>query len=209
MTTRGEGPAASPRIIGVLLAAGAARRFGAPKQLAELDGRPLVTHALAHLLEVEHLAGVVVVVGANAAAVAEAIGAHDDVRVVACEAWAEGLAASLRTGVAAADGLGADGVLIHLGDLPRVGPDVMRLVLERALDADGGLTGEPVRATFDGVPGHPVVLPRAAFGLVARLTGDEGLRSVLGGRGTTRVEAGHLADPVDVDLPEHLESLRS
>ena len=198
-----------PRIVGVLLAAGAARRFGAPKQLAPLDGRPLVTHALEHLLAVERLAGVLVVVGAHGAAVAGAVADHAGAHVVACDDWAEGLAASLRTGVTAADAQGADAVLIHLADLPRVTPEVMRLVTESALDAGGRLHEEPVRATFDGTPGHPVVLPRSRFGLVARLSGDAGLRSILGGQGTTRVEVGHLADPVDVDRPEHLEALQS
>ncbi len=210
--TRAPGEGAgrwAPRVVGVLLAAGAARRFGSPKQLAPLDGRPLVTHALEHLLAVERLAGVLVVVGAHGAAVSDAVAGRDGVRVVACPGWEEGLAASLLAGVAAADAEGADAVLIHLADLPRVTPEVMRLVAERALDADGQLRDEPVRATFDGVPGHPVVLPRSRFGLVADLRGDEGLRSILGGRGTTRVEVGHLADPVDVDIPEHLEALRS
>jgi molybdenum cofactor cytidylyltransferase len=198
-----------PRVAGVLLAAGAARRFGAPKQLASLDGRPLITYALEHMLAVRSLAGVLVVVGAHGGAVAAAVAGHEGARVVACPDWGEGLAASLRTGVAAADAQGADAVLIHLADLPRVTPEVMRLISERALDAAGRLRDEPVRATFDGAPGHPVVLPRGRFGLVARLRGDEGLRSILGGRGTIRVEVGHLADPVDVDLPEHLEALRS
>ncbi len=199
----------SPRLIGVLLAAGAARRFGAPKQLAMLDGRPLVTHALSHMLAVERLAGVLVVVGAHGQAVADTVGGHPGVRIVVCPGWEEGLATSLRAGVAAADARGADAVLIHLADLPRVTPDVMRLVAERALNSDGGLSDDPVRAAFDGAPGHPVVLPRSRFGLIAHLRGDEGLRSVLGGRGTTCVEVGHLADPVDVDIPEHLESLQS
>jgi molybdenum cofactor cytidylyltransferase len=197
-----------PRIVGLLLAAGAARRFGTPKQLATLDGRPLVTHALEHLLAVEHLSGVTVVVGAHGEEVAAAVAGRPGVRVVVCEDWEEGLAASLRAGVAAADAQGADAVLIHLADLPRVTPDVMRLVADRALAPDGGLRDVPVRATFDGAPGHPVVLPRSRFGLVAHLRGDEGLRSILAGT-ATRVEVGHLADPVDVDIPEHLESLQS
>ena len=204
-----SGAVAPPRILGVLLAAGAARRFGTPKQLAELDGRPLVTHALGHLLALEELAGVLVVVGAHGDAVAAAVGDRPRVRVVSCAHWAEGLAASLRAGVQAADVAGADAVLLHLADLPRVTPTVMRLVLDGAHDADGRLHDAPARATFGGAPGHPVVLPRSRFGLVAHLAGDAGLRSILGGRETVGVEVGHLADPTDVDIPEHLEALRS
>jgi len=203
------GAVPSPRVVGLLLAAGGARRFGAPKQLAELDGRPLITHALEHLLAVERLAGVLVVVGAHGGAVAEVVEGHDGVRVVGCPEWAQGLAASLRCGVVAADAQGADAVLVHLADLPRVTADVIRIVVDSAIDAGGRLRDDPVRATFDGAPGHPVMLPRSRFGLVAHLSGDEGLRSILGGRGTLRVEVGHLADPTDVDIPEHLESLQS
>lgn len=198
-----------PRVVGVLLAAGGARRFGAPKQLAPLDGRPLVTHALDHLLAVDVLACVLVVVGAHGDEVTAAVQGRQGVRVVVCEDWEEGLAASLRAGVAAADDQGVDAVLIHLADLPRVTPAVIAMVAASALDADGGLRDAPVRATFDGAPGHPVVLPRSRFGLVSHLSGDEGLRSILGGRSTTRVEVGHLADPVDVDIPETLEALQS
>lgn len=197
------------RTLGVLLAAGAARRFGAPKQLAELDGRPLVTHALEHLLAVDELACVLVVVGSHGDAVAEAVGDRPGVRIVAADGWEEGLAASLRAGVGAADAQGADAVLVHLADLPRVTPDVMRLVLAAAGEELAAASDRPVRACFDGVPGHPVVLPRSRFGLLAHLQGDEGLRSILRGTCTVPVEVGHLADPTDVDIPEHLEALRS
>ena len=79
----------------------------------------------------------------------------------------------------------------------------------RLLGADGGLRDTPTRATYAGVDGHPVVLPRALFPAVAGLAGPAGARDLLAGAGTRRVEAGHLADPTDVDIPEHLESLRS
>lgn len=195
----------------VLLAAGAAQRFGSPKQLAELDGQPLVRHALDHLLRVPLLEAVVVVVGAHADQVAAVVeeGGSDVVRVVHCRDWAEGMAASLRAGVAAADVAGADAVLVHLADLPRVTPQVIAAVLDHACDDDGHLLGVPARATYAGVDGHPVVLPRSSFPAVAALRGDAGAREMLAQPHTRRIEVGHLADPTDVDTPEHLESLRS
>ncbi len=198
-----------PLVVGVLLAAGAARRFGAPKQLAELEGEPLVLHALEHLLDVPALAEVVVVVGAHGAEVAAAVEATKwpGVRVVDCPDWEEGMAASLRTGVAAADAAGAEAVLVHLADLPRVTPQVIAMVLDHACD-DVGRPVHPARATYAGADGHPAVLPRALFPAVAALRGDAGARDLLSGPATRRAEAGHLADPVDVDTPDHLESLR-
>lgn len=195
-----------PRVAGVLLAAGAARRFGAPKQLAELEGRPLVTHALERLLAVEGLGKVVVVVGAHGSAVAAAVthAGSPRVRIVSCPGWAEGLAASLRTGIAAV--AGADAALVHLADLPRVTPQAMGVVLAAASEG-GRLRAGATRATYAGQPGHPVVLPASLFPAVAALRGDAGARDLLAGPATHLVEVGHLADPTDVDTPETLESL--
>jgi molybdenum cofactor cytidylyltransferase len=190
----------TPRVAGVLLAAGAARRFGSPKQLADLEGAPLVRHAVEALLAVEALDPVLVVVGANADEVAAAV-EHPDVTVVRCDDWEEGMAASLRAGVAAADAAGADAALVHLADLPRV----TSRVIARALDA--ATEGVAVRVTYDGAPGHPVVLPRRLFAAVAQLRGDAGARGLLGS--AKALEAGHLADPTDVDTPETLELLRA
>lgn len=195
-----------PRLAGVLLAAGAARRFGAPKQLAELDGRPLVAHALDALLGVRTLAEVLVVVGANAERVAAAA---PGARVVRCDAWEEGMSASLRAGVAAADAAGADAVLVHLADLPRVTAEACEVVVAEGLGPDGWPLEAPARATYGGRDGHPVLLPRALFGAVAALRGPAGARDLLAGAATRRVEVGHLGDPTDVDIPEHLEVLRS
>src|SRR4051794_1277811 len=100
----------------VVLAAGAGTRFGAVKQLAEVDGRPLIEHAL------EAARGIprrVVVLGAEADAVRD--GADlSGFEVVACADWHEGVSASLRAGVAALGEVGAAVVL--LGDMPGVTP---------------------------------------------------------------------------------------
>ena len=199
------------RVVGMLLAAGGARRFGAPKQLAELDGRPLVLHALDSLLGVPVLSGVLVVVGAHAEEVTGVVdgAGRAGVQVVRCAEWEEGMSASLRAGVAAADTAGADAVLVHLADLPRVTPAVIAAVVGSGCGDDGRLLGVPARATYHGRDGHPVLLPRPLFTAVAALHGDKGAREMLAGPRTRRLEAGHLADPTDVDTPEHLESLRS
>lgn len=177
-------------VAGLVLAAGGASRFGSPKQLAQLDGRPLVAHALDALAGLDD---VVVVVGAHADAVARAV--EDRARVVRCEKWSEGLAASVRSGVRAlAD---ADRVVVVLADQPRV----TRAVVERVLAAPA-----PARASYGGVPGHPVVLGRAQLALADRLEGDTGFRDLL--TDASLVEVGDLGDPRDVDTPGDLEALR-
>ena len=176
---------------GLVLAAGAGRRFGAdaPKQLAVLDGRPLLEHVLAAVTAV--LDPVVVVVGARADEVLAGVDLHGAEPVV-CADWAEGQAASLRCGVRAL--AGAERVLVMVGDQPRV--DAV-LVARLAAEPPG------TRAAHGGVPGHPAVLGPGELARVAELRGDRGLRDLVAWR---LVEAG--APLTDIDTPDDLEAIR-
>jgi molybdenum cofactor cytidylyltransferase len=176
---------------GLILAAGAGRRFGAePKLLAHLEGRPVLQHVVDHARAV--LDPVVVVLGAHAEAIAANV--HlGDARAVVCDDWAEGQAASLRRGAhALAD---EAKVLVLLGDQPFVTPDV----LER-------LAAEPPgsRAAYDGVPGHPAVLGPELLRHALTLTGDAGLRDA----DWRLVECGDRARAADLDTQDDLEAIR-
>jgi molybdenum cofactor cytidylyltransferase len=189
---------------GVVLAAGGASRFGSPKQLAELDGVPLLQHAVDAMLAVPAIDPVVVVLGAEAQRVREAVD-FGEAQIAVCGDWAEGMAASLRCGVEA---VGAcDWVILTLGDQPRVTPQVIAAVMDHADAAPSGTAA--VRATYDGVPGHPVALGRAILPHVAALSGDVGARELLGQATVRTFEAARLCDPTDVDTPEELEALRT
>jgi molybdenum cofactor cytidylyltransferase len=190
-------------IAGVVLAAGGASRFGSPKQLAELEGMPLLQHAVDAVLAVPAVDPVVVVLGASAERVREAV-AFGDARPITCPDWADGMAASLRCGIAAVGD--ADWVVVTLGDQPRVTAQVIAAVVDTAASAPPDV--DAVRATYDGVPGHPVALSRAMLPRVAQLRGDVGARELLGHTTVRTFEAGGLSDPVDVDTPEELEALR-
>ncbi len=188
---------------GVVLAAGGASRFGSPKQLAELDGVALLQHAVDAMLAVPAVDPIVVVLGAEAARVRQAVD-FGDARAVECPDWQEGMAASLRCGVEAAGD--CDWVLVTLGDQPRVTPQVIAAVMDHAESAPAGTAA--VRATYDGVAGHPVALARAILPQVAQLRGDVGARELLGHATVRTFEAAHLCDPGDVDTPQDLEALR-
>jgi molybdenum cofactor cytidylyltransferase len=188
---------------GVVLAAGGASRFGSPKQLAELDGVPLLQHAVDAMLSVPAIDPVVVVLGAEAPGVRAAVD-FGDAQPVECPDWQEGMAASLRCGVAAVGD--CEWVLVTLGDQPRVTPQVIAAVMDHADSAPAGTAA--VRATYDGVAGHPVALARAILPEVAQLRGDVGARELLGHAIVRTFEAAHLCDPGDVDTPQDLEALR-
>jgi molybdenum cofactor cytidylyltransferase len=189
---------------GVVLAAGGASRFGSPKQLAELDGHPLLQHAVDAMLAVPAIDPVVVVLGAEAPGVRDAVD-FGDAWTVECADWQEGMAASLRCGVEAVGD--CEWVLVTLGDQPRVTPQVIAAVMDHAESAPAGTTA--VRATYDSVPGHPVALGRAILPQVAALSGDVGARELLGHATVRTFEAARLCDPTDVDTPEELEALRT
>jgi molybdenum cofactor cytidylyltransferase len=181
-------------VAGLILAAGAGSRFGAgPKQLALLDGRPLLQHAVDAHLGVAALERVVVVLG-NAAAEILAGLRLGRAEPVVCADWADGQSASLRAG---ADALaGADRVVCTLGDQPLIGSDVIARMAGEA---------PPARAAYDGRPGHPVVLGPCQLAAIERLTGDRGAQPLLAG--ARLVECSDLGSDRDVDTITDLAAI--
>lgn len=189
-------------IAGLVLAGGAGRRFGPDvKQLALLDGRPLLEHALRAMLAAPGLDAVAVVLGAHAEQVRAGVDLSG-ARVVVTEDWAEGQAASLRAGVRAL--AGAEALVVAVGDQPGLSPAAVAAVL--AARAPGI---EAVRATYDGAPGHPVLLERALLARVGELRGDVGARALLAGATVRDVDCTGLGDPHDVDTPADLAPRRA
>jgi molybdenum cofactor cytidylyltransferase len=179
-------------IAALVLAAGEGRRFGGTKQLAELDGRPLLEHALAAVTAISPR---VVVLGHAADEIRAAVDLQGAEAVV-CARWREGQSASLRRGLEALPD--ADSVLVVLGDQPGITAAAVAAVARADGDEDA------VRATYDGVPSHPVLLRRALLDRAGELRGDSGFRDLLEGANVRAVEVGHLADPADIDTREEL-----
>jgi molybdenum cofactor cytidylyltransferase len=176
----------------IVLAAGAGRRFGGPKQLAPLAGKPLLQHAVDAAPD-----PLTVVLGAHADAVRAAVDL-DGVDVVVCDDWEEGQAASLRAGVAAVGSV--DAAVVLLGDMPFVTPQVIAGAVDHLTER-----WDAVRTLYGGAPGHPVVLGRRVLKAVPGLRGDVGARDLLHSFRVCQWEAGHLCDPADIDTREQLE----
>lgn len=180
---------------GIVLAAGAGARYGAPKALARTDDGELWTQRAVSLLRDAGCDRVFVAVGA---AVVEVPGAE----VVQVPDWRSGVSAALRAGLAATGNTDASVALVTLVDLPAMPVAAMRRVLTAT-------TGEAdlVRAVYDGLPGHPVALGRAHWRDIAdRVSGDTGAGAYLRAHGATAIECGDLWDGRDIDSrPPHLE----
>jgi CTP:molybdopterin cytidylyltransferase MocA len=186
-------------VLGLLVAAGAGRRMGAPKALLHDErGEPFLRRSVAVLRD-GGCDDVLVVLGAEAERASALL--DEGVAVVVADDWAEGMGASLRAGLAVAMRTEASCALVSLVDLPDVGAAVVRRVVEEA----GSGAGVLARAAYDGEPGHPVLIGRDHWaGVTATARGDRGARDYLAEHPPAVVECGDLATGRDVDTPEHL-----
>jgi molybdenum cofactor cytidylyltransferase len=186
-------------IAAIVLAAGTGSRFGGTKQLAIVEGRPLVRHAVdaARDAGVEE---VVVVVGHDADEVGAVVGSS--ARVVRNARFPEGQATSL---VAGLDALGddADAAVVLLADQPGVTGEHLRALLDAAEHRE-----EPiVRLRFADGPG-PALLRRSVWKELRALEGDTGARALIDDRPDLVFDAVFEGSaPPDVDTPADLERL--
>ncbi len=192
------------RVVAVVLAAGASSRFGSPKLLADLGGRPVLQRTL-DAVAAAGLGDVVVVLGGGAAAVEAAIEWRSERRVVNGRPQ-DGLSSSLRVGLdAAAEDDRAEAVLVILGDQPAVSPGAIRAVVE-AGDASSAPFVQ-ARYAADGAP-NPVLVRRAAWAMAAGISGDRGLGPVLAARRELVLEVPVAGANPDVDTPADLAALQ-
>ncbi|MGN6380667.1 MAG: nucleotidyltransferase family protein [Gaiellales bacterium] len=171
----------------IVLAGGAGRRYGGPKQLHDVSGRPMLERVLA-AVEKAPAAERVVVLGAHAEQVLAAIDLHG-CRPVVCAGWAAGQAASLHCGLTAL-GPTVAAALVVLGD----GPGLQPAALVRVARAAGGRPQAVLAADYGNGRSHPVLLPRAVWDELP-LSGEAPGRSLP----AELVDCRDLDPPGDVD----------
>lgn len=187
-------------IAGLLLAAGRSKRFGADKLCAKLNGKAVIRWSVGALAPLE---STYVVIPPGADAVMQAL-ARLDVRFVVNLGRDEGMASSIRAGIAALPD-DVDAVVIALADQPLAEERVTRALCDRW--NVGGIAA--VAPVYSDGRGHPVLFGRACFDALRALRGDVGARAVLERLGD-RVALVDIAEatPADVDTPEALLALQ-
>jgi molybdenum cofactor cytidylyltransferase len=184
-------------IVGILLAAGTASRFGGGKLLAPLeDGAPLGVRALINLAAC--VDSVVAVVRPGDQALARAL-SDSGAKVTVCPYAADGMGKSLAWAIRTTPL--AKGWVIALADMPWIGVATAQCIAD-ALQRGAAL----VAASHQGVRGHPVGFSRRFYGELAALSGDEGARRVLAAH-SSEIELIATDDSGvlhDVDTPEDL-----
>ena len=199
----------APRIAAIVLAAGQSRRMGAVnKLLATVDGKPMVCHVI-ECLQTSQARPLAVVTGHDYAAV-EAVLPKAGFTLTHNPDYASGLSSSLRRGLAALpdgpEGVPVDGVLVCLGDMPRVSPAVVNRLIAAFNPTEGRAICVP---TWQGKRGNPVLFARRFFAEMQEIAGDTGARALSGEHAEVVCEVPMDDDAVlhDIDTPEALEAL--
>lgn len=182
MTTRTDIP--KPNLAILLLAAGESARFGGRKQLADINGKPMICCALDTL---SHLpaSDIFVVLGAYGDEIAPVLG--KEITIITNDNWATGMGSSIACGMKAVMTKGGyDGVLIALCDqINLTGRDYDQLI--------AAFDGTQIVATRnpDGL-GVPAIFPKASFDDLRNLSGQIGARKIINS---------HKGNLVAIDLP--------
>ena len=191
-------------VAAIILAGGASRRLGQPKQLLEYRGETLLERAI-HLANAAGAAPVLVVLGAHFEVILAAIPFNDAVAIHS-DKWKHGLATSIHAGLRALDVCApyAPGALLMNCDQPRLTSEHLRALIEAfAAQAAAGI----VASAYAGVRGVPAVFPRSVFPQLNALRGDKGARSLLAKPPCPLIALPFEGGEVDIDLPVDLEQL--
>lgn len=192
------------QIPAVILAGGASRRLGQPKQLVIFKGATLLNRAIFAACDAG-ASPVLVVLGAHFEEIVVTL-PLDEVMLVHNDRWETGMASSIHAGMRALQAAApdAEAVLLLTCDQPRLTAAHLRKLMEAS-----GKSGAVCMAAskYAGTRGTPAVMPRYAFAELEALRGDKGARSILMNPSHAVVEIGFLGGEFDVDEPEDLKRL--
>ena len=186
----------------IVLAAGASTRFGSAKQLVRIAGRPMLHATVTRAVEVAGNA-VIVVLGARAEELAPLL-SHSPASIVINRDWREGLASSIRAGVARLPAA-CSGAMLLLADQAAVTAEDLRRLA-------GAWRRQPTyvaAAVYGTTVGVPAIFPRSAFADLSQLRGDQGARALLKRNSDRVVRVPMESAGVDIDTPEDLLAIET
>lgn len=187
----------------VVLAAGASRRMGTPKQLLRIGGETILERTLKNV-RASSAAEIVLVLGHAAESVEKTI-STEQIRVVRNPDYQQGMGTSLRTGLAAISA-DAGAALIVLADQPFVRPETLNRLIARYQESKPQI----IIPMYQGFRGNPVLLDRSVFEEVKGLNGDVGCRAIFGDHteGICKLPVDDAGILLDIDSRSDFETLR-
>lgn len=191
-------------VAAIILAAGASRRLGQPKQLLGFDGEALLERAL-RLASEAGAVPVLAVLGAHFAPICATIQFNAAIPVLN-DQWERGISSSIHAGLSELDARApqACGVLVMGCDQPRLTVDHLHALLELfAAQA----TPSIVASSYAGIHGVPAVFPQSVFAELRALRGDKGARALLMQPPCPVITLPFHGGEVDIDLPEDIAQL--
>jgi molybdenum cofactor cytidylyltransferase len=184
----------------IVLAAGAATRFGSAKQLVRISGRPLLHNTVSNAVEIAG-AATIVVLGAYAAELAPLL-SHTPASVVINRDWREGIGSSIRRGVAALPSTCTAVMMVLANQAAVTAQDLQRLVSAWKRQPE-----YVAAALYSGSTGVPAIFPRSRFTELTELRGDMGARMLLQRNPDRVIRVPMERAALDIDTPEDLLSL--
>lgn len=194
----------SASIAAMVLAAGASRRLGQPKQLLKYRGETLIERAI-RMANEAGAAPVIAVLGAHFEIICASIALNDSI-ISINDRWQRGIATSIQSGLRTLEVVGKDvaGILIMSCDQPRLTAEHLRALIE-AFNAQGQRA--IVASAYAGVHGVPAVFPRSVFTDLRTLKGDQGARALFAHPSCSLIALNFEGGEVDIDQPGDLAEL--
>lgn len=189
-------------ISGLVLGAGASQRFGPPKQLLPFRGTTMLGWVVDQAQRAKGLDEVVVVLGRAADEVREQVD-FGAARVVENPVFGEGCSSSYRAGIGAINPQ-SDAIMIILGDLPGVTPEIFNRLADEWLAQDAPIA----LCSYQGRNGHPMIFARSMFAQLIDLHGDKAAWKLVDANAATVLGVQFdFAYPDDINTPEDFQRL--
>jgi CTP:molybdopterin cytidylyltransferase MocA len=191
-------------VAAIVLAAGASRRLGQPKQLLPHNGETLLERAM-RLAQEAGASPLLVVLGANAPLIRAAV-PFENVLAVENADWEQGIASSIHAGLRELEAIAPDasGALILGCDQPRLSAAHLRALLRAFEEQESQAIAA---STYAGVLGIPAAFPRTVFPFLLALRGDRGARALLAAPPCSLLAVEFAGGEMDIDLPADLAEL--